>query len=199
MIGIKPTFDDLVSELYTICETPWEPLIARAKVLYEFARDQKEGIIVELGTYLGYGAFSLAFGALAGNNPAVYTVDDYAKRTGWAGEMYSLVDEKKFYKNWNNIKRNWPINLFHIRDSAETSLKLLRGIGLLYVDVSPPIDVVPMLDECMMSGGIVLFRDTLTRSLGYDKQVARAVEGDRWEIVESQRLNDYFMAIKKKQ
>lgn len=100
--------------------------------LEDLASQVTEGVIVELGTYLGYGAIALCTGA----NVPVYTVDDYQNRKGWAGEVYCPLDKKvfksncvlaKFYpilleydvrwlaRNWGQQIKGDPINL-HSKD-----------------------------------------------------------------------------------
>ncbi len=63
--------------------------------LEDLASEVKEGVIVELGTYLGYGAIALCTGA----SVPVYTVDDYQNRKGWAGEVYYPIDKGAFIRN----------------------------------------------------------------------------------------------------
>ena len=63
--------------------------------LEDLASEVAEGVIVELGTYLGYGAIALCTGA----SVSVYTVDDYQNRKGWAGEVYYPYDKKVFISN----------------------------------------------------------------------------------------------------
>lgn len=69
----------------------------RCEALYHLAKRAQGGVIVELGTYHGAGAISLAFGARAGYRMSVYTVDDYIGRVGWAGEKYYPQDRERFF------------------------------------------------------------------------------------------------------
>ncbi len=66
--------------------------------LEDLASEVKEGVIVELGTNLGYGAIALCTGA----SVPVYTVDDYQNRKGWAGEVYYPNDADIFFRNCND-------------------------------------------------------------------------------------------------
>lgn len=189
--------DELLEDLREIFEGPsWDAVERRARVLYSYAKVQKEGVIVELGTYLGFGAFSLAYGAMDGNKLRVYTVDDYIERTGWAGEVYKPEYQDKFYSNWRKLRYYKQLDLHHVALSAEEASKTMRGVGLLFVDISPSIDIVPLWQDAVMQGGYILFRDTLTRSLGYDKQVKAAVATGLWK--EAVEPDPYFMLIEKK-
>lgn len=196
--GNSPSLEELLADLYSVHEGVWDSIKRRAKVLYEYAKKQEEGVIVELGTYLGYGAFSLAYGALAGYGQQVYTVDDYIERTGWAGEVYKPEYQDKFYNNWYKMVYYKQMKLNHVAVSAEEAGKTMRGVGLLFVDVSPTIPTIHHWGDSIMSGGTVLFRDTLTRSLGYDKQVENAVSTGKWVVPEEQvNLDPYFLLLRK--
>lgn len=196
------TLDDLIEDLLFIFgnlehSARWEPIERRARVLFGCAKEVSSGVIVELGTYRGYGAFSLAYGALAGNRQAVYTVDDYAPRTGWAGEEYRPEDEEVFSRNRAMLSFGDKINLTHVRKSAEEAARHISGIGLLFVDLSPSMpNVVDVWCDSVLQGGLILFRDTLTRSLGYDKAMRAAIVSGKWDDVAMQ--DQYFLCIRKK-
>lgn len=63
-------------------------------VLYELAKEARDGCIVELGAWHGGGATALRFGTCAGHNVPVYTVDDHIKR----GPFYGPHDKKRFFE-----------------------------------------------------------------------------------------------------
>ncbi len=68
--------------------------------LEDLASEVNQGVIVELGTYLGYGAIALCTGA----SVPVYTVDDYQNRKGWAGEVYYPNDKEVMFRNLQEAK-----------------------------------------------------------------------------------------------
>lgn len=190
--------DILLQDLRVIFNgASWEAVESRARVLFDYARNTEEGIIVELGTYMGYGAFSLAYGALSGNNSTVYTLDDFIDRTGWAGEPYKPEDEKLFYNNFKQMSFYKDMRLYHVRMDADKGSEMFSGVGLLFIDTSPAFTYEMFLkwEPCVMTGGVVLFRDTLTHSLGYDLLLAKIAK-DKWDVIPEP--NRYFTAIRKR-
>lgn len=93
--------------------------------LTQLASQVESGVIVELGTYLGYGTIALC----EGSQVPVYTVDDYTPKTGWAGEFYGPKDIQVFHRNCDeaNVK---PTLL--MGDAGEVADEIKRFYGVEY-------------------------------------------------------------------
>lgn len=83
-----------------------EHQLMKYQQLEDLASQVTSGVIVELGTYLGYGAIALCAGA----SVPVYTVDDYQNRKGWAGEVYYPKDREKLFRNCQ-LAKVYPVTL----------------------------------------------------------------------------------------
>lgn len=103
--------------------------------LTQLASQVTDGVIVELGTYLGYGTIALCEGAKV----PVYTVDDYQPKTGWAGEFYGPRDMEICFNNCSEANV-WPIFLQHDVDYSAEFWKTGRDneIGLFFWDLGIP-------------------------------------------------------------
>lgn len=98
--------------------------------LFDMARRVDRGCILELGTYRGLGAVTLALGAQG--RAKVYSLDDYATRTTFNGATYTASDAELARQA---IQRaNVPVTLLNgeARQMAET---WHEPIGLLFWDL----------------------------------------------------------------
>ena len=105
--------------------------------LTQLAGSVTDGVIVEFGTYLGYGTIALYDGATV----PVYTVDDYRNRKGWAGEIYYPNDYLICKRNLINADVH-PICLqFDVRELEkywdEVAIEY-QPISLLFWDLGTP-------------------------------------------------------------
>ena len=122
----------MISELYGA--NPHQAITRRVEVLYNLAKKAKDGVIVELGTYWGYGGIALAFGSQDGDKIQIYTIDDYTEKRGWASEQYGPYDRDVFYRN--RRKSGLEEKIIHIQQEAlEVAASWGCGpIALLYID-----------------------------------------------------------------
>lgn len=100
--------------------------------LETLASQVDNGVIVELGTYLGYGAIALCTGA----SVPVYTIDDYQNRKGWAGEVYYPGDFEIFLRNRSEA----GIDVAHLFEDVRNMAGLdywlkVGGVSLLVWDL----------------------------------------------------------------
>ena len=178
-----------------------DALTRRVRVLYNLAKDCKKGEIVELGTHHGYGAFALAYGIREPLTPVhdyIFTVDDYTEKKGWAGEPYGQADFSIFVDKRRRLKLQ-PDVVWIGRTAIEAADAFDKGeVGLLYIDtgvVKELPDIFNAWADKMCNGGIVAFRDTLTRSLGCDKIAANAVLSGKFMMIESP--DQYFILLRR--
>lgn len=194
--------DRAIEKIMTVFDGPSvDALTRRVLVLYNLAKDCKKGEIVELGTYHGYGAFALAYGIREPFTPAhdyIFTVDDYTEKHGWAGEPYGQADFSIFMDKRRKLRLQADV-VWIGKDAVEAAEFFDDGeVGLLYIDTGV-IEELPKIfnawKDKICDGGIVAFRDTLTRSLGCDKIAANAVLDGKFAIVDSP--DQYFILLRR--
>jgi len=163
-------------------------LMRKCEALYSLAKEASDGVIVELGTWHGCGAVSLAFGARAGNDLQVFTVDDHAKRQGWAGEHYYPQDMERFF----DCIKVAGVNVVLVPSTVDAALKWAAQmrIALLVWDLG----VRGRLREDFMAwgklvipGGVFTMREgdrKGKRQLGSEEVMADAIKGGKWELGE---------------
>lgn len=196
----KTAEDRALDKIMTVFDGPSvEALERRVRVLFNLAKDCKNGAIIELGTYHGYGAFALAYGIKEGHrDEGVFTVDDYIERKGWAGEPYGESDFSVFNEKRSRLDLRTAIA--HIRKDAIEAAELFEDgeVGLLYIDTGQ-IEVLPKIFDAwkdkVMDCGIVAFRDTLNRALECDKIASKAILSGKFSYLESPDL--YFILLKR--
>lgn len=108
------------------------PRMMKSETLYKLAKQAEGGAIVELGTWHGNGAVSLAWGARAGHNCPVHTVDPFLESYGWIGEPYHPGDLDIFRAN---IARAGVGVRLHQMTSRECAAGWTEPISLLFWDV----------------------------------------------------------------
>lgn len=202
MVHEVDTAERAVEKILTVFDGPSvEALTRRVHVLYNLAKDHRKGEIVELGTHHGYGAFALTYGAMSSvpsNHVPIYTVDDYAEKTGWAGEHYGVED----YSIFRDKRRKLGIagKITHLLMEAINASTMFNEseVGLLYIDTGQK-EILPKIFEAwedkVCDCGIVAFRDTLNRALGCDKIAANAVLSGKFSMIESP--DEYFILLKR--
>lgn len=196
------TADQAIEKIDTVFKGPArEPYEYRVRDLFNLAKHVERGVIVELGTHHGYGAFALAYGSAAGHGVPVITIDDYNNHVGWAGEKYNLDDYKIFQQNINALGFDFG-DIVLIRQDAVFMGEIWKesaydnDIGLLYIDTGVSKEhiqeIVNVWKSNISIGGIMLFRDTTTRSLGTDAICKQLIGTGIWKFVLS---NKYFTGI----
>lgn len=140
--------------------------IRACQVLFELARQVREGAIVELGTYQGKSAIALALGARAGHDAKVYAVDDHLNHTDWANNEYNLEDVTALEYNLHRAQVQIEQILL---DSQEAARQWNKPVALYFWDISVPGQLFPdwlAWREHIQVGGIGFLRDTFDKRLG---------------------------------
>lgn len=189
LANIKEVFDG----------TPPDALDRRVRVLYNLAKNCKKGEIVELGTYLGYGSFALAYGAMSCSpvtHPQIYTVDDYREKKGWSGELYAATDYPRFRDKRRALHLSSKVVLITM-DAVDAAGNFENGeIGLLYIDTGLNVrEIFDAWKDKVAPDGIVAFRDTLTRNLKCDAIAADAISSGKFFYIDSP--DNYFILIRR--
>lgn len=149
-----------VEELLSKIDQMPKHRIDKCRSLHHLASITPSGIIVELGTYHGIGAIALYYGSCSGKNLGVFTVDDYVKKRGWAGEIYEFDDIRKAKGNF----REANARVYQIIGDAE-SVGYAIGevkIGLLFWDTGSYNvikDTENWIDK-IIPGGFFVIHDT---------------------------------------
>jgi len=140
------------------------PRREKCRALFRHAQRVKNGCIVELGTAHGTGAIALALGA--GKGTQVFTIDDFAKRKGWATEPYGPENERTCTENCGKA----GVDVTIVKAPAEMAHKeWFVPINLLHWDLgmfSGMSRDFQNWDKFMVKGGKFLMHDTMDRKLG---------------------------------
>lgn len=94
-IGLKTLsdWDESLDVLRSIFPEMVRHQVHKCKTLFSEAIGQE--VIVEIGVFHGMGTIALALGS----GSAIYCVDDFKERFGWASEPYGPWDKDKFFEN----------------------------------------------------------------------------------------------------
>lgn len=160
----------------------------KAESLYELARKAKKdvGVIVELGTYHGFGTICLYYGAKSGDGARVFTVDAFRNMEGWANEKYSPSDLTQYEDNIRVAGIAVPLFVYGFAELGN-NCDTLTGWGgypvsLLVWDggtYQAQFDINPWL-TWMPGGSTLALHDTENGALGCDYIVDALAATGAW-------------------
>lgn len=155
------------------------PRAAKLLTLYDLAKevDPSVGAIVELGTFLGYGAIALWYGSFAGKKTSVFTVDAYVDRQGWANEPYGPNDQSRAIENFHRASIVHPRNFDGqtpffgavVDDALRAADKWYQPISLFFWDLGANNAIEQSLEawnRWFTQGTIIALHDTNDGRLG---------------------------------
>lgn len=168
-------FDECVKFLKFIDPDMPAHRFEKCTTFYNLAKQvPKDGVVVELGTFHGIGVSALTFGANDGNQVAVFTIDSYTRKRGWAGEIYDSEDKHVFDKNMHYLGTAYQLQPLLLVgtfvDIAHTWDKRIP-IKLLVWDggVTPLQEDFMCWERFLATGAKVALHDTQSGTLGSDK------------------------------
>lgn len=153
---------DVLKELFAMPA----PREAKCRTLFRLAR-RSTGVILELGTFHGNGFIALSLGAKP--EQRVMTMDDYAPKKGWAGEIYGPKDREIFYKNCDKASVVSRLLLQSAKDGIEFWKKFdFPQVGLLFWDLGQNnvAKTMNLWEPNIAPGGILAMHDTYTNLFG---------------------------------
>lgn len=153
------------------------PRLVKSLGLYQLAGMIRAGSLVELGTYHGNGAVSLASHS---HGRTVYTIDDYADYTGWMGEHYGAPEREIMQHHLNDL--NLPIEWIE-KESHQAAQTWDKPIGLLYWDIGGADRLCADFEAWqshVMRGGLFVIHDTLDRNFKSDELIEGAIQSGQW-------------------
>lgn len=120
-------FDHLIAPIEGWLSEP------EAWLLYQLARRNRAGVVVEIGAYRGRSTAALALGSADGARHAVYSVDPHAEYVGAMGGRYGPEDRAAFYRNALAAGSWRLVRLVGLRSVA--AARAIDGpVGLLWID-----------------------------------------------------------------
>jgi len=171
---------------YAVIEKIFGPFVRfHADIFYDCAKEANNGVIVELGTYKGAGAITLALGTRRGNNLLVYTIDDRVNRKGWIGESYTDEDYLAFEENVKRADVHIVPIVCDAFDAAENYRHIWKsGIALLYWSLGTRDHFA--LDfkawgKYVVPDGFFIAKDAGQGELGTEPVIQEALRTGEWE------------------
>jgi len=153
----------------------------KATAFYELAlMAPPRGVIVELGSYHGFGTVPLWYGAQDGKKNKVIAIDSYTVRSGWIGEPYVPEDEIIWHENMLKAKASPELCKGECRELSST---WKEPIAMLIHDLGNKnrlVEDLMMWEKHMVRNGILAIRDLDDYSMGTEEAVAKLISTGRW-------------------
>jgi hypothetical protein len=136
---------------------------SEAKLLYTYAKNVKEGCIVEIGSARGRSTAALALGSQEGSNVPVYAIEPHEEFVGVKGGEFGPQDRVEFFKNMLRVGCVETVRLINLR-SQEVAQCWNKPIGFLWIDGDHVYESVKHDLEAfgafVVQGGFVALHDT---------------------------------------
>lgn len=145
------------------------------RYLYQLSMRVTQGVIVELGAYLGRSAITLAWDS----SVPVYSIDSYTDHVDWSGRVCTPENMRAYQRN---TARAGVLTTLICGDVRDVCYRWQTPIGLLLWDIGDSI----FGDWCrwrkyIVPGGLALLRDLFDRRFGSDQVID--FEAKRGEFV----------------
>jgi predicted SAM-dependent methyltransferase len=153
----------------------------KATAFYELAlMSPQRGVIIELGSYHGFGTVPIWYGSQDGKKNKVIAIDSYTVRYGWIGEPYVPEDESIWCENMVKAHVSPMLCKGECRELAST---WKEPVALLIHDLGNKGSLVEDLmawEKHFVFGGIIAIRDLDDYSMGTEEAVAKLISTGRW-------------------
>lgn len=143
-----------------------EGQLSRAEVeqLFELSKNVPFGaVIVEIGSYRGRSAITLALGAASRNNNIVYAVDPHIAFRGVFGAEFGPDDQAQMYRNLSTFLVGHRVCVVSLPSVNAARAWTEANIGLLWIDGDHTEEAVRndlvAWYPYVLSGGVVAFHD----------------------------------------
>jgi predicted O-methyltransferase YrrM len=156
-----------------------------AELLYNLAREVRDGVIVEVGSYRGRSTVALGRGARAGGRAPVFAVEPHESFTGVRGGIFGPEDRAAFYRTMLRTRCYRDVRLVNLTSDALTP-GWRAPVALLWLDGDHATDAVrrdlAQWWPHLVPGATVVFDDCFTTAEGPGAVVAGEVAAGRLEI-----------------
>ena len=155
-----------------------------ARLLYTFAKNVKEGCIVEIGSARGRSTAALALGSLEGSNVPVYAIEPHEEFIGVKGGKFGPQDRVEFFKNMLRIGCVEIVRLINLR-SQDVAQCWTQSIGFLWIDGDHSYEAVKHDLEAfgayLVPGGFIALHDSNLE--GPARVITEAIASGRYHRV----------------
>jgi len=156
---------------------------AEADLLYNLARDVKEGVIVEIGSFRGRSTTALALGSRAGHHVPVYAIEPHEQyQVNPDTPRIGARDRGAFYRTMLRTRCFNEVRLVNL-SSEEVCAGWNRPVGLLWIDGDHSVAGVRRDVDAwwphLLHGIPVAFDDAIDAHSGPAKVIAEEVEAGR--------------------
>jgi hypothetical protein len=133
------------------------------RLLYTYAKNVKEGCIVEIGSARGRSTAALALGSREGSKVPVYAIEPHEEFIGVKGGKFGPKDRVEFFKNMLRVGCVEIVRLINLR-SQEVAKCWTQSIGFLWIDGNHSYEAVKHDSEAfgafLVPGGFVALHDS---------------------------------------
>lgn len=138
-------------------------------LLYELAKEVKDGCIVEIGSYRGRSSVALGRGSIDGNQVPVFAIEPHESFMGMIGGQFGPQDRGAYYQAMIESSCFEVVRLINL-SSEQVAPNWSEKISLLWIDGDHSYKGVKRDYECwekhLLPGAIVVFDDSLDAQLG---------------------------------
>jgi hypothetical protein len=157
-------------------------------LLYELAREAKDGCIVEVGSYRGRSTVALGLGSMDGNRVPVFAIDPHEEFRGVLGGQFGPEDRGAFFRAMLDTACYQVVRLVNLSSEA-VAARWTKPVDLLWIDGDHSYEGVKRDFSCwsphLTDDAMVAFDDATDPTIGPHKMIAELLESGLFQKTET--------------
>lgn len=157
-------------------------------LLYELAKQARNGCIVEVGSYRGRSTVALGLGSMHGNRVPVFAIEPHEDFRGVLGGQFGPEDRGAFFQAMLDTACYQVVRLVNL-SSEVVAAQWTKPVGLLWIDGDHSYDGVKRDFSCwsphLADDATVAFDDAMDPTIGPHKLIAELLESGLFQKTET--------------
>jgi hypothetical protein len=157
-------------------------------LLYELAREAKNGCIVEVGSYRGRSTVALGLGSMDGNRVPVFAIEPHEEFRGVLGGQFGPADRGAFFRAMLDTACYQVVRLVNL-SSEVVSAQWTNPVGLLWIDGDHSYEGVKRDFSCwsphLTDEATVAFDDATDPTIGPYRIITELLQSGQFQTSET--------------
>lgn len=156
-------------------------------LLYRLAKENRQGVIVEVGSAKGRSTVALALGSKSGFESPIYAIEPHEHFTGLYGGKFTPEFRSGFFESLLETDTADIVRLVNLSSEVVTP-GWNKDVGLIFIDGDHSYEGTRRDYRCwvphVVPGGLMVFHDSLDERAGPHRVIQEAIDAGVLEKVE---------------
>ncbi len=157
-------------------------------LLYELAREARNGCIVEVGSYRGRSTVALGLGSMDGNRVPVFAIEPHEDFRGVLGGKFGPEDRGAFFRTMLDTACYQVVRLINL-SSEVVAAQWTKPVGMLWIDGDHSYEGVKRDFACwsphLTDDATVAFDDATDPTIGPYKIITELLQSGQFQKTET--------------